>query len=295
MKIPKHIQFIAAGIVAAGLLYLGYSEISKINRRMKTLENNLEIVHQNLETVVRSSNTVLTPTTTNTTTKTSQVVFSEPVATDMTTKSVLEPEHIRVKKDEIERLEKQLENYDSENDITDSDDEYLSDESEYTVSSNDIEDEEVVEETTANTLNKEQNDILETTIDEILAHNATSETTVVSETNEDVVENNEVKPADYSWLVEGIGEDFIPDTLDVKYIKKAYEVTNKEAFETIRILAQKEGIIGGSSSGTLISAALKYCKDQDTKKNVVTFVCDSGEKYLNTAYNKEWLKEKNLI
>ena len=111
----------------------------------------------------------------------------------------------------------------------------------------------------------------------------------------DVVENNEVKPADYSWLVEGIGEDFIPDTLDIKYIKKAYEVTNKEAFETIRILAQKEGIIGGSSSGTLISAALKYCKDQDTKKNVVTFVCDSGEKYLNTAYNKEWLKEKNLI
>ena len=99
MKIPKHIQFIAAGIVAAGLLYLGYSEISKINRRMKTLENNLEIVHQNLETVVRSSNTVLTPTTTNTTTKTNQVVFSEPVATDMTTKSVLEPEHIRVKKE----------------------------------------------------------------------------------------------------------------------------------------------------------------------------------------------------
>ena len=95
--------------------------------------------------------------------------------------------------------------------------------------------------------------------------------------------------------MKGIGEDFIPDTLDIKYIKKAYEVTNKEAFETIRILAQKEGIIGGSSSGTLISAALKYCKDQDTKKNVVTFVCDSGEKYLNTAYNKEWLKEKNLI
>lgn len=200
MKIPKHIQFIAAGIVAAGLLYLGYSEISKINRRMKTLENNLEIVHQNLETVVRSSTNVLTQSTTNTPTKTNQVVFSDPVATDMTTKSVLEPEHIRVKKDEIERLEKQLENYDSENDITDSDEEYLSDESEYTVSSNDIEDEEVVEETTANTLNKEQNDILETTIDEILAHNATSETTVVSETNEDVVENNETE-GDFSNLV----------------------------------------------------------------------------------------------
>ena len=45
----------------------------------------------------------------------------------------------------------------------------------------------------------------------------------------DVVEKNEVKEADYSWLVEGIGEDFIPDTLDLKYIKKAYSVSNKEA------------------------------------------------------------------
>ena len=111
----------------------------------------------------------------------------------------------------------------------------------------------------------------------------------------DAVENKPLKKADYSWLVEGIGEDFIPETLELKYIKKAYEVTNEEAFSMIRELALKEGILGGSSSGTLISAAIKYCKDQDKEKNVVTFVCDNGEKYLNTAYNEEWLKEKNLI
>ena len=111
----------------------------------------------------------------------------------------------------------------------------------------------------------------------------------------DTVEKNQVKNADYSWLVEGIGEDFIPDTLDVKYIKKAYEISNAEAFETIRTLALNEGILAGSSSGTLISAALKYCKEQEKSKNVVTFVCDNGEKYLNTAYNKLWLQEKNLI
>ena len=107
----------------------------------------------------------------------------------------------------------------------------------------------------------------------------------------DAVENKPLKKADYSWLVEGIGEDFIPDTLELKYIKKAYEVTNEEAFSMIRELALKEGILGGSSSGTLISAAIKYCKDQNKEKNVVTFVCDNGEKYLNTAYNEEWLKE----
>ena len=111
----------------------------------------------------------------------------------------------------------------------------------------------------------------------------------------DAVENKPLKKADYSWLVEGIGEDFIPETLELKYIKKAYEVTNEEAFSMIRELALKEGILGGSSSGTLISAAIKYCKDQDKEKNVVTFVCDNGEKYLNTAYNEEWLKEKKLI
>ena len=111
----------------------------------------------------------------------------------------------------------------------------------------------------------------------------------------DIVEKREPREADYSWLVEGIGEDFIPETLDIKYIKKAYEVSNKEAFDTVKKLALYEGILAGSSTGTLISAALKYCNEQEKEKNVVTFVCDNGEKYLNTAYNELWLKEKNLI
>ena len=111
----------------------------------------------------------------------------------------------------------------------------------------------------------------------------------------DIVEKKEPREADYSWLVEGIGEDFIPETLDIKYIKKAYEISNKEAFDTVKKLALYEGILAGSSTGTLISAALKYCNEQKKEKNVVTFVCDNGEKYLNTAYNELWLKEKNLI
>jgi len=111
----------------------------------------------------------------------------------------------------------------------------------------------------------------------------------------DIVEKREPREADYSWLVEGIGEDFIPETLDIKYIKKAYEVSNEEAFDTLKKLALYEGILAGSSTGTLISAALKFCKEQEKEKNVVTFVCDNGEKYLNTAYNELWLKEKKLI
>ena len=93
----------------------------------------------------------------------------------------------------------------------------------------------------------------------------------------------------------GIGEDFIPDTLSLKFIHKGYEIDNEEAFRTIRDVAMNEGILGGSSCGTLIAAALKYCKEQTSEKNVVTFICDNGEKYLNTAYNEDWLKEKNIL
>ena len=112
----------------------------------------------------------------------------------------------------------------------------------------------------------------------------------------DSVEGNDISQISGSgWLVEGIGEDFIPETLNLDYIDKGYEIDNEEAFRTIRDIAMHEGILGGSSCGTLVAAALKYCKEQTEKKNVVTFICDNGEKYLNTAYNDEWLKDKNIL
>jgi len=97
-----------------------------------------------------------------------------------------------------------------------------------------------------------------------------------------------------SWLVEGIGEDFIPSIADFSRTKKAYSVSDKESFEAVRHLLQKEGIMGGSSTGTLLSAALRYCKEQDQPKNVVTFVCDTGNKYLSKMYNDFWLMDKGL-
>ena len=139
MKIPKNIQFIAAGVIAAGIIYLGYTEYSKMRNRIKTLESNLEIMHENMNRVVRSGNTVVSttsnqPITQQTTNKT--VTFSSPVTHTNVTTEDLEPEHIRVKKNEIERLEQQLENYESDDDdVTDSDD-FTSDDSEYTVTSN---------------------------------------------------------------------------------------------------------------------------------------------------------------
>jgi cystathionine beta-synthase len=97
-----------------------------------------------------------------------------------------------------------------------------------------------------------------------------------------------------SWLVEGIGEDFIPSIADFSLTKKAYTVTDKESFDTVRDLLKNEGILAGSSSGTLISAAIKYCQEQTTPKRVVTFACDSGNKYLSKMYNDYWLFDQGL-
>lgn len=98
-----------------------------------------------------------------------------------------------------------------------------------------------------------------------------------------------------SWVVEGIGEDFIPDICDMKLFDKAYYVSDKEALNVARELMLKEAIMGGSSTGTLLAAALKYCQEQTEPKRVVTLVPDTGNRYLSKMYNDEWMKEKGFI
>ncbi|MGQ0654690.1 MAG: pyridoxal-phosphate dependent enzyme [Betaproteobacteria bacterium] len=98
-----------------------------------------------------------------------------------------------------------------------------------------------------------------------------------------------------SWLVEGIGEDFIPPVCDLSRVKKAYSIPDKEAFLTIRELLAKEGILAGTSSGTLLAAALRYCREQAAPKRVVTLVCDSGNKYLSKAYNDYWMTDQGFV
>ena len=98
-----------------------------------------------------------------------------------------------------------------------------------------------------------------------------------------------------SWLVEGIGEDFIPDVCDLKHVKRAYAIDDKESFEAARDLLKSEGILGGSSSGTIFAAALKYCREQTEKKRVVAFVCDRGDKYLSKMYNDYWMYDQGFL
>ena len=98
-----------------------------------------------------------------------------------------------------------------------------------------------------------------------------------------------------SWLVEGIGEDFIPPVADLSRVKKAYSIPDKEAFGVCRDLLKREGIMAGTSSGTLIAAALRYCREQTEAKRVVSLVGDSGNKYLSKVYNDYWMIDQGFI
>ncbi len=98
-----------------------------------------------------------------------------------------------------------------------------------------------------------------------------------------------------SWLVEGIGEDFVPSICDLDLVSKGYSISDGEAFETQRALLEKEGIIAGSSTGTLLSAALRYCREQTEPKRVVTLVGDTGNKYLSKSFNDSWLADQGLL
>ncbi|NGY03436.1 pyridoxal-phosphate dependent enzyme [Solimonas terrae] len=111
----------------------------------------------------------------------------------------------------------------------------------------------------------------------------------------DIVNTGRIQKEAGSWLIEGIGEDFVPPNCRLDGVKQAFEIDDRESFEAARLLLRREGILGGSSTGTLLAAALRYCRAQTAPKRVVTLVCDSGNKYLSKMYNDSWLFEQGLL
>jgi len=92
-----------------------------------------------------------------------------------------------------------------------------------------------------------------------------------------------------SWKVEGIGEDFVPHTLNAHVVDEWIRVSDAESFHTIRRLAREEGIMLGGSSGTAIYAGLKYAQ-RCTENDLIVVMCpDTGRNYLSKAYDDEWM------
>src|SRR3546814_15157629 len=109
-----------------------------------------------------------------------------------------------------------------------------------------------------------------------------------------VVRSGSIQKPAGSWLIDGIGEDFVPPNCELDRVREAFEIPDRESFDAARLLLRREGILGGSSTGTLLAAALRYCRAQPAPKRVVTLVCDSGNKYLSKMYNATRSEERRV-
>ncbi|MBI3926737.1 MAG: cystathionine beta-synthase [Armatimonadetes bacterium] len=96
------------------------------------------------------------------------------------------------------------------------------------------------------------------------------------------------------YKVEGIGEDFIPDTIDLDIIDEMITVSDRDAFVTARHLAREEGILAGGSSGAAVYGALKYARKLEESKTVVVILPDTGRNYLSKFFSDEYMKENGF-
>ncbi len=102
-------------------------------------------------------------------------------------------------------------------------------------------------------------------------------------------------PPGTPYLVEGIGQDCLPNNVHFQYIDKVYNITDFDSFKYARILSREEGIFCGGSTGTILGITLEVAKNLDENAVVVFVVCDTGERYLTKFHSDEWMREKRLL
>jgi cystathionine beta-synthase len=97
------------------------------------------------------------------------------------------------------------------------------------------------------------------------------------------------------WKVEGIGEDYVPKTLNSQFIDEWIRVSDAESFHVARQLARREGMLLGGSTGTNVAAALRYARRLSSEHLVVAMGCDTGRNYLSKFFDDAWLQQNNLV
>lgn len=98
-----------------------------------------------------------------------------------------------------------------------------------------------------------------------------------------------------TYHVEGVGEDHLTKAIDFSVIDEVVQFTDQDAFTTARLLAQKEGILAGGSSGANVWAAIELAKKLTQPALIVTVLPDSGIKYLSKCFNDDWMREKGFL
>lgn len=99
----------------------------------------------------------------------------------------------------------------------------------------------------------------------------------------------------HSYVLEGIGEDFIPDNINFDIIDEFVVAGDEESFHMTRDLLQKEGIYTGGSAGAAIVGAIRYAKKQDSPKKILVILHDSGNRYSSKIFNDQWMKDKGYL
>jgi cystathionine beta-synthase len=97
------------------------------------------------------------------------------------------------------------------------------------------------------------------------------------------------------YKVEGIGEDFIPGTIDLKLIDRIVQVNDRDSFLMARRITREEGILVGGSSGTAMKAAIDVARDLDEKTLMVVILPDTGRNNLSKIYNDEWMRQNGFF
>ncbi len=98
-----------------------------------------------------------------------------------------------------------------------------------------------------------------------------------------------------TYVVEGIGEDFFPTTMDMKILDDVIQVNDEECFVVARRLAKLDGIFTGGSGGGCLSGALRLAKDLGPNDYIVALLPDTGMRYLSKVYNEEWMRERGYV
>ncbi len=99
----------------------------------------------------------------------------------------------------------------------------------------------------------------------------------------------------FSYYVEGIGEDFLPTTMNLKLVDEIMRVDDKECFLMTRELVRQEGLFVGGSSGAAVAGAIKYAEATKRKENILVLLPDGAQKYLSKIFDDKWMRENGFL
>ncbi|MGQ0603533.1 MAG: pyridoxal-phosphate dependent enzyme, partial [Anaerolineales bacterium] len=102
-------------------------------------------------------------------------------------------------------------------------------------------------------------------------------------------------PQPRTYKLEGIGEDFMPQALDLSVVDEVLQVGDKETFLTTRRLVREEGLFAGGSCGAAVAGALRYCRNFGPERLVVVILPDSGSRYLSKVFDDDWMRENGFL